>query len=83
MQWLSAFKIAIEHSGELVRYQRSVMDRRRLARQEEREGREEEELLGNTELDQTRNQLEQEKLVRKATAGFLFVHFYGYPLLWD
>ena len=63
LQWLGAFKTAIEHSSELVRYQRCMMDKRRLARQEEKE-REDEELLNNSELDQTRTQLEQEKLAR-------------------
>ena len=39
------------------------MDKRRLARQEEKEGREDEDLINNSELDQTKTQLEQEKLV--------------------
>ena len=67
LQWLGAFRTAIEHSSEResVRYQRAMMDKRRMARQEEKEGREDEEIINSSELDQTKTQLEQEKLVNK------------------
>ena len=33
LQWLGAFRSAIDHANELVRYQRAAMDKRRIARQ--------------------------------------------------
>ena len=39
------------------------MDKRRIARQEEKEDKEDEDIINNSELDQTKTQLEQEKLV--------------------
>ena len=67
LQWMSAFRTAIAHAGEPLRYQRSLVDRRRLARQEEKE-REDEEFnrimtMNNDTLDDTKLQLEQEKQV--------------------
>ena len=44
MQWLTAFKTAFENSGNDMRYQRELLDKRRLARDEEKE-RDEEEML--------------------------------------
>ena len=46
-----------------------MMDKRRMARQEEKEGREDEEIINSSELDQTKTQLEQEKLVNIHTHG--------------
>ena len=63
LQWLGAFRSAIDHANELVRYQRAAMDKRRIARQEEKEDKEDEDIINNSELDQTKTQLEQEKLV--------------------
>merc|ERR1719167_553842 len=40
------------------------MDKRRIARQEEKEDKEDEDIINNSELDQTKTQLEQEKLAR-------------------
>lgn len=59
-QWLKAFRTAIEHSGEEQRYQRQLLDKRRVARAEEKE-REDEEMLRHTELGE---QLESEKEAR-------------------
>lgn len=64
LQWLGAFRSAIDHANELVRYQRAAMDKRRIARQEEKEDKEDEDIINNSELDQTKTQLEQEKLAR-------------------
>lgn len=64
LQWISAFRTAIEHAGEDVRYQRSILEKRKIARQEEKE-REDEEMMNHTDsLDDTKQQLEQEKQVR-------------------
>ena len=66
MQWVNAFKVAIENAEEPVRYQRSLLDKRKLARQEEKEREEEEDNRKASHadsLDQTKIQLEQEKQV--------------------
>ena len=66
MQWVNAFKVAIENAEEPVRYQRSLLDKRKLARQEEKEREEEEDIRKASHadsLDQTKIQLEQEKQV--------------------
>ena len=66
LQWVNAFKVAIENAEEPVRYQRSLLDKRKLARQEEKEREEEEDNRKASHadsLDQTKIQLEQEKQV--------------------
>ena len=64
LQWLSAFRTAITHASEPVRYQRSCSEKRKIARQEEKE-REDEEMMNQTDsLDQTKLTLEQEKQMR-------------------
>merc|ERR1712004_788018 len=63
LQWVNAFKVAIENAEEPVRYQRSLLDKRKLARQEEKEREEEEDNRKASHadsLDQTKIQLEQE-----------------------
>ena len=61
--------MAIENAEEPVRYQRSLLDKRKLARQEEKEREEEEDIRKASHadsLDQTKIQLEQEKQVPNA-----------------
>jgi len=68
LQWVNAFKVAIENAEEPVRYQRSLLDKRKLARQEEKEREEEEDNRKASHadsLDQTKIQLEQEKQARE------------------
>lgn len=67
LQWLSAFKTAIDNSDEPVRYQRALLEKRKMARQEEKEREDEENLCKASDensLDQTKIQLEQEKQAR-------------------
>ena len=64
---MSAFRTAIEYADETVRFQRTLLDKRRLNRQDEKE-REDEEFnrimtMNNDTLDHTKLQLEQEKQV--------------------
>lgn len=64
---MSAFRTAIEYADEKFRYQRTLLDKRRLNRQDEKE-REDEEFnrimtMNNDTLDHTKLQLEQEKQV--------------------
>ena len=57
----------IENADEPIRYQRSLLDKRKLARQEEKEREEEEDIRKASHadsLDQTKIQLEQEREVR-------------------
>ena len=66
LQWVNALKTAIEHAEEPVRYQRALLDKRKLARQEEKEREEEEDIRKASHadsLDQTKTLLEQEKQV--------------------
>lgn len=58
-QWLTAFRLAIEHSGELQRYQRQLLEKRQIARAEEKE-KVDEESIRATNLDE---QLQNEKQV--------------------
>lgn len=51
LQWLSAFRVAFEFAGEPVRYQRQLLEKRRVARQEEK-NREDEDFLRNTDIGQ-------------------------------
>ncbi len=64
MQWVNAFKTAIEYADEPIRYQRSLMEARKLARQEEKEREDEENEKNADSLDQTKIQLEEEKRVK-------------------
>ena len=67
LQWVNAIKTAIEFAEQPVRYQRALLDKRKLARQEEKEREEEEDIRKASHadsLDQTKIQLEQEKQVR-------------------
>lgn len=67
LQWINAIKTAIENAEEPVRYQRALLDKRKLARQEEKEREEEEDIRKASHadsLDQTKIQLEQEKQAR-------------------
>lgn len=67
LQWINAIKTAIENADEPIRYQRSLLDKRKLARQEEKEREEEEDIRKASHadsLDQTKIQLEQEKQAR-------------------
>merc|ERR1711976_1007824 len=67
LQWINAIKTAIENADEPIRYQRSLLDKRKLARQEEKEREEEEGIRKASHadsLDQTKIQLEQEREAR-------------------
>ena len=44
LQWVNAIKTAIEFAEQPVRYQRALLDKRKLARQEEKEREEEEDI---------------------------------------
>ena len=67
LQWMSSFRTAIEYAGESVRYQRSLFEKRKLNRQDEKEKEDEEfdriMAMNNDTLDDTKLQLEQEKQV--------------------
>merc|ERR1711944_200888 len=68
LQWVNAFRTAIEYAEEPFRYQRSLLDQRRIARQEQKEREEEEDIRKASHadsLDQTKIQLEQEKQARE------------------
>merc|ERR1712083_408081 len=68
LQWINAIKTAIENAEEPIRYQRALLDKRKLARQEEKEREEEEDIRKASHadsLDQTKIQLEQEKQAKK------------------
>eukprot|EP00095_Tigriopus_kingsejongensis_P012626 maker-scaffold407_size180809-snap-gene-0.29 protein:Tk12626 transcript:maker-scaffold407_size180809-snap-gene-0.29-mRNA-1 annotation:"differentially expressed in fdcp 6-like protein" len=60
LQWLSSFRVAIEYSGEPVRHQRQLLEKRRIARQEEKD-REGEDFLRNNDIG---HQLEVEREAR-------------------
>ena len=64
---MSSFRTAIEIAGESVRYQRSLFEKRKLNRQDEKEKEDEEfdriMAMNNDTLDDTKLQLEQEKQV--------------------
>lgn len=67
LQWINAIKTAIENAEEPVRYQRALLDKRKLTRQEEKEREEEEDIRKASHadsLDQTKIQLEHEKQAR-------------------
>ena len=65
---MSSFRTAIEYAGESIRYQRSLFERRKINRQDEKEKEDEEfnriMTMNNDTLDHTKLQLEQEKQVR-------------------
>ena len=66
LQWVNALKTAIEYAEEPIRYQRALLDKRKIARQEEKEREEEEDIRKASHadsLDQTKIQLEHEKQV--------------------
>ena len=68
LQWMSSFRTAIEYADEAVRYQRSLVEKRKINRQDEKEKEDEEfnriMTMNNDTLDHTKLQLEQEKQVR-------------------
>ena len=64
LQWINAFRSAIENSGQSVRLQRALLSKRKTQREEDKE-REEENMLRADSLDETRHQLEIEKLVKE------------------
>merc|ERR1712008_613116 len=64
---INAIKTAIDNAEEPVRYQRALLDKRKLTRQEEKEREEEEDIRKASHadsLDQTKIQLEHEKQAR-------------------
>merc|ERR1712193_557533 len=65
---MSSFRTAIEYAEEPVRYQRSLFEKRKLSRQDEKEKEDEEfdriMAMNNDTLDHTKLQLEQEKQAR-------------------
>merc|ERR1712110_1087382 len=68
LQWMSSFRTAIEYAEDSVRYQRSLFEKRKLNRQDEKEKEDEEfdriMTMNNDTLDHTKLQLEQEKQAR-------------------
>ena len=67
LQWMSSLRTAIEYAEEPVRYQRSLFEKRKLGRQDEKEKEDEEferiMTMNNDTLNDTQLQLEQEKQV--------------------
>ena len=67
LQWMSSLRTAIEYAEEPVRYQRSLFEKRKLSRQDEKEKEDEEYerimAMNNDTLNDTQIQLEQEKQV--------------------
>ena len=67
LQWMSSLRTAIEYAEEPVRYQRSLFEKRKLSRQDEKEKEDEEYdrimAMNNDTLNDTQLQLEQEKQV--------------------
>jgi len=68
LQWMSSLRTAIEYAEEPVRYQRSLFEKRKLSRQDEKEKEDEEYerimAMNNDTLNDTQIQLEQEKQAR-------------------
>jgi len=68
LQWMSSFRTAIEYAEDAARYQRSLCDKRKLNRADEKEKEDEEfdriMTMNNDDLDHTKLQLEQEKQAR-------------------
>jgi len=68
LQWMSSFRTAIEYAEDATRYQRSLCDKRKLNRADEKEKEDEEfdriMTMNNDDLDHTKLQLEQEKQAR-------------------
>ena len=69
LQWMSSFRTAIEYAGEAVRYQRSLFEKRKLGRDDEKEKEDEEfnriMTMNNETIDHTKLELEQEKQVSR------------------
>ena len=65
---MSSFRTAIEYAEDAARYQRSLCDKRKLNRADEKEKEDEEfdriMTMNNDDLDHTKLQLEQEKQVK-------------------
>ena len=65
---MSSFRTAIEYAEDATRYQRSLCDKRKLNRADEKEKEDEEfdriMTMNNDTLDHTKLQLEQEKQVK-------------------
>ena len=65
---MSSFRTAIEYAEDATRYQRSLCDKRKLNRADEKEKEDEEfdriMTMNNDDLDHTKLQLEQEKQVK-------------------
>ena len=76
----------IEYAEEPFRYQRSLLDQRRIARQEQKEREEEEDNRKASHadsLDQTKIQLEQEKQVLLLLFYFDINHFHEEKNVFD
>ena len=73
LQWMSSLRTAIEYAEEPVRYQRSLFEKRKLSRQDEKEKEDEEYerimAMNNDTLNDTQVQLEQEKQVNSTKRG--------------
>ena len=79
MTIIFSFLSFIEYAEEPFRYQRSLLDQRRIARQEQKEREEEEDNRKASHadsLDQTKIQLEQEKQVLLLLFYFDINHFH-------
>ena len=63
------FKVAIENAEEPVRYQRSLLDKRKLARQEEKEREEEEDIRKASHADE-----ELENMLEAGEGAMLMGH---------
>ena len=84
LQWVNAIKTAIENAQEPSRYQRALLDKRKLARAEEKEREEEEDIRKASHadsLDQTKLQLEHEKQVSEKFILYLACRLILVPCL--